>query len=316
MISHLILQKATFGTGCHPELSEAKRRISLNRKILRLRLRMTFFSLFAVLRFFLVILVAASLLAGAYAQMPNAASIPEPLREVGIDQKLDDQIPLDLSFSDEMGREVKLSQYFGQHPVILVFAYYECPMLCTLVLNGVLRALRVLQFTAGKDFEVVIVSFNPKETPELAKAKKDSYLENYNRPLGINGWHFLTGKEPSIKALTNAAGFHYKYDAERDQYIHASGIMVLTPQGKLARYFYGVEYSARDLRLAIVESSAGKIGSPVDQVLLYCYHYDPLTGKYGVAAMNLIRLLAIATVVALATFMIISFRRDRVAQKT
>ena len=237
--------------------------------------------------------------------------LPAVLKDVGIDQRLNERVPLGLVFKGESGKQVELRQYFGRKPVVLSLVYYECPMLCTMVLNGMLRSLRALKLDAGQDFEILTVSFNPKETPDLAAAKKRSYLERYDRPGAGNGWHFLTGDEDNIRKLTEAAGFRYKYDAVRDQYVHASGIMVLTPDGRLARYLYGIEYSARDLRLALVEASAGKIGNPVDKILLYCFHYDPSTGKYSLLIMNVIRAAGSATVLALATFLIVMFRRDR-----
>jgi protein SCO1/2 len=237
--------------------------------------------------------------------------LPAALKDVGIDQRLNEQVPLDLVFKNESGKQVELRRYFGRKPVVLSLVYYECPMLCTMVLNGMLRSLRALKLDAGKDFEILTVSFDPKETPDLAAAKKQSYLERYQRPGAKEGWHFLTGDERNIRRLTEAAGFRYRYDAARDQYVHASGIMVLTPDGRLARYLYGIEYSARDLRLALVEASAGRIGNPVDKILLYCFHYDPSTGKYSLLIMNVIRAAGSATVLVLATFLIVMFRRDR-----
>jgi len=245
--------------------------------------------------------------------MPARAqnSLPGPLRGVGLDQRLNEQVPLDLTFRDETGKTVQLREYFGEKPVILVLAYYECSMLCTLVLNGVLRSLRTLSFSVGHEFNIVTVSFNPKDTPTLAAAKKDTYLRGYARPGAEAGWHFLTGEEEAIQRLTRTVGFRYTYDPQSGQYAHASGIMVLTPRGKIARYFYGIEYAPRDLRLGLVEASANTIGSPIDQVLLFCYHYDPQTGQYGLLIMNALRLAGIATVLSVGTFMLIMFRRDR-----
>ena len=236
---------------------------------------------------------------------------PEFLSQIGIDQRLDEQVPLDLDFRNEQGKEIRLGDYFGEKPVILVLVYYECPMLCTEVLNGVLRSLRALSFTAGQEFDVVTVSFDPEETPVLALTKKRMYLERYNRPGAADGWHFLTGSEESIRRLTEAVGFRYVYVPARDQFAHASGIMVLTPTGKVSRYFYGVEYPTRDLRLGLVEAAANRIGSAVDQVLLLCFHYDPTTGKYGFVIMNAIRFAALVTVVGLGMFMVPGFLRDR-----
>ncbi|RMF65914.1 MAG: SCO family protein [Calditrichaeota bacterium] len=246
----------------------------------------------------------------AEAQTANAGVSPDLLREVGIDQRLNEQVPLDLWFKDESGRAVQLKRYFGK-PVILTLVYYDCPMLCTMVLNGTLESLNTLSFDAGKQFNVVTVSFDPGEGPELAMSKKRAYVSKYGRKTAEEGWHFLTGDEAAIRRLTEAVGFKYKYDAEKDQFVHASGIMVLTPEGRVSHYFYGVEYPARDLKLALMEAADRKIGSPVDQVLLYCFHYDPTTGKYGLVIMNVIRLLGTATVVALVSFMLIMLRRDR-----
>lgn len=245
----------------------------------------------------------------AFAQPANVQ--PAELREVGIDQKLNGQVPLDLQFRDETGRAVRLGDYFGKKPVILVFAYFECPMLCTLVLNGLVKGLRVIPFDIGKQFEVVTISFNPREGPGLAAEKKKNYIREYARPGAAEGWHFLTGEEPEIRAATQAVGFRYKFDASSGQFIHASGIMILTPKGKLARYFYGIEYAGQDLRLGLVEASEEKIGSPVDQVLLYCFHYDPVTGKYGLAITMIIRVLGSATFMTLGAFMLLMFRRER-----
>ncbi|GBC83575.1 hypothetical protein HRbin10_02725 [bacterium HR10] len=237
---------------------------------------------------------------------------PAPiLQRVGIDQKLNAQVPLDLVFRDESGRAVALREYFGERPVILSLVYYECPMLCTLILNGLLRSLRALSFTAGREFIVLTVSFDPREGPELAAAKKRAYVRSYGRSEAERGWHFLTGEETAIRRLTEAVGFRYAFDAETGQFAHASGIMVLTPQGRVARYFYGIEYAPRDLRLGLVEAAQGKIGSPVDQLLLYCYHYDPKTGRYSMLIMNVLRLAGAATVLALGSFMLVMFRRER-----
>src|SRR5215813_8892326 len=214
---------------------------------------------------------------------PVASGLPKALQEVRIDQKLDQQLPLDLDLKDESGQTVKLGQYFGKRPVIVSLVYYNCPMLCTQVLNGMVSAFRTLSFTPGAEYEIVTVSFDPRETAALAAAKKEiyvNYLPAAKRAGAINGWHFLTGDEASIKRLTDAVGFHYAFDPATNQFAHASGIMLATPEGRLAQYYYGIEYSAKDLRLGLVEASANKIGSPVDQLLLYCYHYDPATGSY------------------------------------
>ena len=252
----------------------------------------------------------SSPLYGARTAEPGSPStgLPTALRDVGIDQKLDQQLPLDLVFRNESGQEVKLGQYFGQRPVVLAFVYYDCPMLCTQVLNGMVTSFRVLPFQVGKEFDVVTVSFDPRETSTLATTKKKvyiDYLPEKMRPAAMNGWHFLTGDQANIGKLTEAAGFRYRYDEATKQFAHASGIMVATPQGKLSRYFYGVEYAPRDLRLGLIESSANKIGSPVDQLLLYCYHYDPATGKYGAAVMKVMRIAGVLTVLAIVAMLFV-----------
>ncbi len=238
--------------------------------------------------------------------------LPPVLRQVGFDQRLDEQVPPDLAFRDETGREVRLQEYFdGKKPVILVLAYYRCPMLCTQVLNGLVRALLDMTLVPGKDFTIITVSFDPRETPPLAAAKKKTYLERYGREEAEAGWHFLTGQEESIKRLTEAVGFHYRYDAKNDQYAHASGILVLTPTGKVSRYFYDVRYSPRDLRLGLVEASQNRIGSPVDRILLYCFHYDPNEGRYGPTIMRLVRLGGAVTLVCVGLFVFGLWRQER-----
>ena len=246
---------------------------------------------------------------------PEKDTRPLLLQKVSFDQKLGAQLPLDLKFRDEYGNTIALGQYFHQKPVILSLVYYQCPMLCTQVLNGMVSAFLPLNLSAGKEFEVVTVSFDPRETPEMAAAKKDTYLKRYGRPSAYDGWHFLTGDQASIDALTQAVGFHYAFDPKLNQFAHASGIMIVTPEGKLAQYYYGIEYSPRDLRLGLVEASKNKIGTLVDQVLLYCYHYDPSTGRYGAIAMRVMRLGGATTVLLLAGFMLAMWRRDAHAGK-
>jgi len=231
------------------------------------------------------------------------------LQTVGINQKMGAQIPLDLPFADESGRDVTLRQYFDK-PVILALVYYQCPSLCNMVLNGVLSSVKGLDLTAGKQYQVIAVSFDPRETSQMAAAKKQSYLKDYKHPGAEAGWHFLTGPETSSKALAAAVGFRYVYDSMTNQYAHSSAIMILTPAGRVARYFYGIQYPPRDLRLGLVEASSEKIGTPTDQVLLYCFHYDPTTGKYALVIMNVLRLAALITLGALLTFMFVMFRRD------
>jgi len=241
----------------------------------------------------------------------RAQSVNQVLEEVKFEQRINQPLPRELEFRDEAGRTVQLGNYFGKRPVILALVYYECPMLCTFVLNGLTKALKPLSFDPGRQFDVVVVSFNPAETPALAAEKKALYLREYARPRTAGGWHFLTGDADAIAALTKAAGFHYLYDAASKQYAHASGVIVVTPEGKLFRYFYGIEYAPRDLRLALVEASANKLGTVVDQVLLFCFHYDPQTGKYGVLITNVIRLAGTGTVLALVVFILAALRRER-----
>ena len=237
--------------------------------------------------------------------------MPAPLREIGFDQNIDGTVPLDTVFRDESGRTVRLGEYFGKRPVVMVFAYYDCPMLCTLVVNGLASALGVMSLEPHRDFEIVTVSFNPADTPAGAAAKKAAALTRYNRTGAAEGWHFLTGDQESIARLTRAAGFRYTWDAATKQFAHPSGIVVLTPEGRLARYLFGIEYGPRDLRFALVEASSGRVGSKVDALLLFCYHYDPATGRYGLVIMRTIRVAGAATVVALAAFITIMVRRER-----
>ena len=240
-----------------------------------------------------------------------ASTMPGILGKVGIDQRIGESVPLDLIFTDESGRDVRLGEYFGQRPVILALVYYECPMLCTQVLNGLVSALGVMTFEPGREFEVVAVSINPKEGPGLASQKKAAYMERYKRPHTAGSWHFLTGSEESIAKLADAVGFRYQYDEEIKQFAHGAGIEVLTPKGTLSKYFYGIEFSARDIRLGLIEAAEERIGTAIDDMLLFCYHYDPATGKYGAAVLGLVRLGAIATVVAFLAFLTVSLRRER-----
>ncbi|HTM29996.1 MAG TPA: SCO family protein [Vicinamibacterales bacterium] len=237
--------------------------------------------------------------------------MPGELQNVEFAQRLDHQLPLDLTFVDEDGQQVRLGQYFSRKPVVVVFVYYECPMLCSQVLNGVTSALVPLNETAGRDFELVAVSFDPRDTPIAAAAKKKSYVDRYQRAGAERGFHFLTGSEASVKALTEAAGFKYAWDEQTQQFAHASGFVVATPQGRLSRYFFGIEYAPRDLRFALIESSAGRIGSIVDQVLLYCYHYDPKSGSYSFVAMKAIQLGGALTLLALIGFVAVALAREQ-----
>ena len=268
-----------------------------------------------------IVLLAASMPAGrawADGAAPQsgltADARPAELRDVGIEPRLHEQVPLDLALRDENGRAVTIGDYLGQKPVILSLVYYDCPMLCTLVLNGLVRALRTLTFDVGKEFAVVTVSFDPRETHELAARKKATYIAEYGRDDAAAGWHFLTGDAPEIERLARTVGFRYTYLPDAKEYAHGAAIMVLTPEGRLSRYFYGVEYSPRDLRLGLVEAARGEIGSAVDAFLLYCYRYDPHTGAYSMMALTLVRLGGIATVLALAAFVLVMRRRERAAE--
>ena len=238
-------------------------------------------------------------------------SLPSQLDEVGFDQRLGETVPLDLVFTDETGRQAELGSWFGERPVILALVYYDCPMLCPMILNGLTSALRPLKFDPGEEFEVLIVSFDHRETPELAAESKATFLDLYDRPGTESGWHFLTGDEESIAALADTVGFQFSYMSDVDQFAHAAGIVALTPLGQVARYYYGVEYAPKDLRLGLIEAADNKIGNVVDQVLLYCFHYDPTTGTYTAVAMNIVRLGAAITVVLVALFLIIQFKRER-----
>ena len=246
---------------------------------------------------------------------PPASVRPPYLENVGIEQHLDAQVPPDLTFVDDAGRTVQLGDYFGKKPLILNLVYYNCTMLCGEALAGLTGAMKMVKFDVGKEFEVVTVSFNPQETPEIAAAKKKDYLARYGRPGAASDWHFLTGPPESINALTKAVGFQYQYDPKINQYAHVTAIMVLTPQGRISRYFYGVDFPPKDLRMGLVEASEGKIGNAVDQVLLYCYHYDPATGKYGAVVNNILRLGAGVTIVFLGALLLILFRLEKVVPR-
>src|SRR5262245_17600834 len=232
------------------------------------------------------------------------------LSEIGIDQKLDAAIPTNLPFKDESGMPVQLRDYFHGKPVILSLVYYECPMLCSMTLNGLVRSMRPLAFDIGNEFEVVTVSFDSNEQPELAAAKKNVYVSDYGRAGAASGWHFLTGSKDSIQRLTEAVGYRFKWDEATKQWAHISAIVVLTPDGRLSQYLYGIEFSARDLRMSLVQASENKIGTIVDRIFLYCYQYNPDTGKYGLVIMSVVRLASLATVLILAAFIIHSRRRE------
>jgi protein SCO1/2 len=267
--------------------------------------------------FALVPSIATAQMTGAptagYRPAPGAvaSTIPAPLRAVGFDQKVNERLPLDASFRDEKGRQVRLGDYFGSKPVVVAFVYYACPMLCTQVLNAVASTMGVLSLDPGEDFEIVLVSFDSRETPEQAAAKKADVMERYKRPGRESGWHFLTGEERSIQRTTAAAGFRYAWDEDTRQFAHPTGIVVATPDGRLARYLFGIEYGPRDVRFALVEASQGKVGSLADNLLLYCYHYDPMTGRYGIYVLRALRIAGVGTVLLIGAFIVVMVRRER-----
>jgi len=267
--------------------------------------------------------LSAALLAGSLSAMPSrsgigdrnpsimpATTMPGPLREVGYDQRIGAQVPLGAAFRDEAGRNVRLGDFFGKKPVILVLAYYHCPMLCDMVLQGVVSTLKPLTFDAGKEFDVVVASIDPDETPEMAAEQERDILARYGRAGGAEGFHFLTGPQSSIDALTRAVGFRYVYDKERDEYAHPAGLVMLTPGGKVSRYLFGIDFPPRDVRLGLIESTRDRLGTPVDSLLLYCYHYNPTIGRYSTAVFNLLRLAAGATLIGLVTLVVVLRRRE------
>jgi protein SCO1/2 len=276
--------------------------------------------------FFCAVCLLAAILSASVSSAQTPSGLSEPgdptasrpgiLAKIAIDQQIGRQLPLDLPFVDDAGRTVTLGDYFGKRPVILALVYYECPMLCTQVLNGLVASLGVMNLQVGREFDVVAVSFNPKEGPGLASQKKASYVERYGRPESASGWHFLTGTQASIDRLTEAVGFRYAFDENIKQFAHGAAIEVVTPKGTIAQYFYGIEFSPRDLRLGLVEASDERIGSIVDQVLLFCYHYDPATGKYGATVLGTVRLAGVATIAAFAIFLTVSLRRERALTRT
>lgn len=265
-----------------------------------------------------VSLLGGSVEAGAQqaSSLVEPKNMPGPLKQVEVSQRLGEQLPLDAVLVDEQGQKVELGQYFGQRPVILAFVYYECPMLCSLILNGTATSLGILQFDPGEEFDVVAISIDPDETPAMAVESKASTLQRYGREGTEAGWHFLTGDEATVRRIADAAGFGYEYLPATDEYAHASAIMVTTPEGVLSQYFYGVEYPPKDLRLALVEASSNQIGNVVDQILLYCYRYDPQIGKYTAMTMRILRLTGAVFVVGLILFVWIGIRRDQSADDT
>ncbi|HXN53782.1 MAG TPA: SCO family protein [Candidatus Acidoferrum sp.] len=262
----------------------------------------------------IVTLLALSVAAGAQTIPDNvgksSAGLPAQLQNVGFEPQLNAQLPLDLNFRDESGRDVRLREYFGRKPVLLALVYYGCPMLCNQVEMGVVGALKMLSFNAGRDYEVIFVSFDPRETPDMAAKKKVAALSHYGRPETASGWHFLSGKEASVHALSAAANFRYSFDERHNLFAHASGIMLLTPDGRVSRYFYGVEYPSRDVRLGLVDASAGKIGTPIDHLLLYCFQYNPETARYSAIVLRIVRLGGILTILTIVAGILIFRRRD------
>jgi protein SCO1/2 len=261
------------------------------------------------------LLVVLLLAASVRAQQPDvgqpATAQPDALRDVGVDQRLNEQVPLDLAFRDETGASVTLGSLFRGKPVILNLVYFRCPMLCTLVSNGLLGAMKALPFDAGREYDVITVSFDPTDTPQVAAEKKAKYLGEYRRQGADAGWHFLTGDAAAIEQLARAVGFRYRYDPDRKEFAHAAALAVLTPQGRIARYFFGVEFAPRDLKFGLMEAAENRIGSPIDQLLLFCYHYDPSTGRYSSAVLTGMRTAAVATLIALVGFIALALRRER-----
>jgi protein SCO1/2 len=275
-------------------------------------------------RLLFVVAVLAAVASPARAQMAGAPSagykreagtssstMPPALREIGFDQNIGARLPFDADVVDERGTATPIGRYFGERPVVLVFAYYSCPMLCSQVISGLASSVDVLSLEPGRDFDVVVVSFDPRDTPVTAAEKKAQFLERYRNERARSAAHFLTASQASIDRLTKAAGFRYVWDTQTQQFAHPTGVIVLTPDGHFARYLFGIEYGPRDLRLALVEASAGKVGNVVDSLLLYCYHYDPMTGRYGAAIMRTLRIAGASTALGLAAFVIVMLRREK-----
>lgn len=260
------------------------------------------------------VLLLVSGIAGAQAVPSDLGKppqvLPPLLQKVGFEPPLNGRLPLDLPFRDETGRNIQLHDYFNQKPVVLVLVYYGCPMLCDQTQQGVVGTLRMLSFNPGRDYQVVFVSFDSRETPEMAAQKKELAMQHFRRPETASGWHFLTGSQQSIDALTSAAKFRYTFDTKNNLFVHATGIMLLTPDGRISRYFYGVEYPSRDVRLGLVDASAGKIGTPVDRALLFCYQYDPSTARYSASILKIIRLGGVLTILGLVAGILIFRRRE------
>ena len=260
----------------------------------------------------IVLASLSGLVAASGTQVLGQVTARQLVQDVGLDQRLNEQVPLELAFRDEQGRDVRLGDYFHDgKPVILNLVYYRCPMLCNQVMGGLLKSSQAMKLQLAEDYHIVSVSIDARETPAVAAAKKNRYVASYRRPGGAAGWHFLTGDQAAIDALTAAVGYRYRYDPASDQFAHASGIVLLTPQGRVSRYLYGIDYHPNDLRLGLVESSANRIGTPVDQILLLCFHYDPATGKYGFAIATALRLAGTATVLVLGGYLWTMFRQER-----
>lgn len=266
-----------------------------------------------MMRYSLLLLMLTAVVSAQEARQagPTASELPPILREVGFDQNLDKQIPLDVTFKDEGGEAVQIGRYFGARPVVLNFVYYDCPMICLQTLSSLASTIKALSQEPGKDFEIVTVSFDPRETPALALSKKTEFVERTGKPGIAAGWHFLTGSKGNIDRLTQAAGFRYVWDEPSKQFAHPTGIIVLTPAGRIARYVFGIDYGPRDLRLAILDASAGKVGSPMERALLYCYHYDLTTGRYSLAIMRVVQMAGAATVLSIGTLIFVMTKRDR-----
>ena len=267
-------------------------------------------------RYVLAILMFGWLVVPSSGQDKKVESSGTTLSQIGFDQNLNAQLPLDLTFRDETGKTVKLGDYFGSKPVILNLVYYRCPMLCGEELQGIARSLRPLKMSVGQDFEIVTISIDPTETSELARAKKETYLSRYNRPGAEKGWHFLTGDESSIAPIAQAIGFRYTYNPDTKLYAHAAGLVIATATGRLSRYFYGIDYPAKDLQFGLIESSSGKIGSPIARLLLFCYHYDPSTGKYSLAIVWLLQVFGTGTALMVGSYVTFMLRRERIRTKS
>lgn len=263
----------------------------------------------------LLICLLAGWPAGLCAQQETPQALQNPqqqlLKDIHIEQKLGDEVPLDLHFTDSNGEQIELGDIFDDRPMVLALVYHECPKLCNQVLHGLMTSLRAIDYTAGEDFDVLVVSFDPRETPELAAGRKQGFVRLYDREGTADGFHFLTGDEQNIQALADSVGFNYAWDDRSGQYAHASGIMLLTPDGTISKYFYGIDYNTRDLRFGLIDASGGNVGTFAQQILLLCFHYDPTTGKYGLIISRVIQLGGVITVLCLGAFVVLSLRSER-----